>query len=95
MDRVVHVISDDEIERQLESLRLRVDVLERSFERVFGGPPAKYVRARRPQTALDVACDDCGAPKGLPCMTNKDRPTNPHVARIKAATRAEMMKRSR
>lgn len=77
-------------EEQVRSLSLRVDSLERLIDWLIGG----RTKVERQQTFVvqnyTVKCPSCGAPAGDPCMTSSNKPTHPHLDRIKAVTRSLM-----
>lgn len=79
---------DDATRRELEALRMRVDVLERVIERMFGDKPTRYLGPRKKEPTLPVKCPDCGAEPGERCVTQQNRPTGFHLERVREHARS-------
>lgn len=78
---------DDETKAELESLRMRLDIMERVFDRVFGDKPRKFTGPKKKAPTLAVKCPDCGAEPHEQCMTSSNKPTGLHLERVREQAR--------
>lgn len=78
---------DDETKAELESLRMRLDIMERVFDRVFGDKPRKFTGPKKREPTLAVKCPDCGAEANEQCMTSGNKPTGLHLERVREQAR--------
>lgn len=94
MDGLVGVTAPSEdYAAQLQALAQRVSMLERTLDRFLGSVQPTRTQPQRATLVYDVKCPDCGAEPGEPCMTSSNKPTNPHLERIREMTRHYMKNR--
>lgn len=75
-----------DIQDQLDAMRLRIDFLERSLDRLLGKQKSILPEKHKP-VALPVKCPECGAAPGERCRTQSDRIATLHLARVKEDAR--------